>query len=153
MNYFAIVSLLSFHLCVDELIWWFHGIHVWLGIGRNHIVKLESKGEEPAVDIWVGEKQKYPHGVSGPRIWHIPRKQPRVMLQGVLGVGWGCGGCWWESQQVQVCWELLHRMEVEHALGIYGPLLGIYLGDVTKEETMFPDPHSTATLSLGPTAS
>lgn len=68
MNYLAVVPLLSFHLCVDELIGWFHGVHVWLGITWNHIVKLESKGEQPAVDIWEGEKQKYPQGVSGPQM-------------------------------------------------------------------------------------
>lgn len=67
VNYLAVVPLLSLHLCVDELVGWFHGIHVWLGIAGNHVVKLESEGEEPAVDIWVGEKQKQPHGVSGPQ--------------------------------------------------------------------------------------
>lgn len=51
MNYLAVVPLLSLHLCVDELVGWLHGIHVWLGIARNHIVQLESKGEKPAVDI------------------------------------------------------------------------------------------------------
>lgn len=64
MRYLAVVPLLSFHLCVEELIGWLHGIRVWLRIARNHIVKLESKGEQPAVDIWIGEKQKYPQGVS-----------------------------------------------------------------------------------------
>lgn len=67
VNYLAVVPLLSFHLCVDELVGWFHSIHVWLGIAGDHVVKLESKGEEPAVDIWEGEKkQKHPCGVSGP---------------------------------------------------------------------------------------
>lgn len=69
VNYLAVVPLLSFHLCVDELIGWFHSIHVWLGIAGDHVVKLESEGEEPAVDIWVGEKkQKHPCGVSGPQM-------------------------------------------------------------------------------------
>ena len=55
VNYLAVVPLLSFHLCVDELVGRFHSIHVWLGIAGDHVVKLESEGEEPAVDIW-GER-------------------------------------------------------------------------------------------------
>lgn len=52
-RYLAVVPFLSFHLCVHELVGGFHGIRVWLGIARYHVVQLESKGEEPAVDIWV----------------------------------------------------------------------------------------------------
>jgi len=52
-RYLAVVPFLSFHLCAHELIGGLHGICVWLGVARYHVVQLESEGKQPAVDIWV----------------------------------------------------------------------------------------------------
>lgn len=105
-NYLAVVPLLGFHLRVHELVGRLHGICVRLGIARNHVVELESKGEQPAVDIWVGEKQKHPRGVSQ---WTAgvadPMKRPAVGLQ----LGRGCGVGLWEGQLVRALWELVSR--------------------------------------------
>lgn len=60
--YLAVVPFLSFHLRVQELVGGLHGVCVWFGIARYHVVQLESKGEEPAVDIWVERSRKQAWG-------------------------------------------------------------------------------------------
>lgn len=38
MDHLAVVPFLGFHLRVDKLIGWLHGVHVWLGVAGDDVV-------------------------------------------------------------------------------------------------------------------